>query len=244
MVAVPAVVAVPGGRPQVVRGQACMAQSAEAPVDDRPPESPMAAAPEEAAKGERASLLGAPSLAGWRRSNPDVDVAIVKPKPRARPDTTTRRWCQCRCCSPIVCCCLLTALATVATTAVSLQPIIVETVWPVPDPPPPPPSAAPQATIRSIAGESFRLYREGNASAALAGALAELPLSLNDNDRHFVFEVLPALIACSALVVCVGLCVGRARWLRRQREFTMRFRTETAAPPCAADKRQRGVGPG
>ena len=83
---------------------------------------------------EQTTLLGGqpqPSLAGWR---PDGPVSTVRPRPRPR--SKPRPCCTYRVFSQTCCC--LTALATMATTVLSLEPIVIETVWPVPDPPPPP----------------------------------------------------------------------------------------------------------
>lgn len=87
---------------------------------------------------EQTTLLGGqlqPSLAGWQRDGP-APIVRPRPRPRSGPNSKPRPCCTYRVFSQTCCC--LTALATMATTVLSLEPIVIETVWPVPDPPPPP----------------------------------------------------------------------------------------------------------
>ena len=229
-------------------GAATPSRPSPSPPSPSPPSPPTTSANEQssgATNTERTSLLNRPHLAGWRRARPDLDpepVAVaVTPRPRPRPRAQCnaaccalgRRWC-----SGTVCCCILTGLATLAAAVLSFQPIIVETLWPVPEPPPPPPpppfapeafAEAGPAYLRSAQGAYVR-YNEGvasnngpmpNASDApgesakesIHSPLATLhwePLPFTVGDRHFVYAELPWLAAVQALLVCACVvCCSR-----------------------------------
>ena len=181
-----------------------------------------------AAKNERASLLNPPSLAGWRHASPDLDGGSMTPRPRPRPrpqDSAFQQLLRCRWCSGTVCCCFLTALATLAATVLSFQPIIVETLWPVAEPPPPPPH------LEGV-GSSARAASTGpEESARLA--------SRGDGDRHFVRAELPLIVAVQALLVCgCVVCCSRRhghllQWRRQRALPGANQATERATEPEA-----------
>ena len=239
------------------------------PPSPSPPPPPTTSANEQSSSAtntERTSLLNRPHLVGWRRARPDLDGVAVTPRPRPRPKAQYnaaccalgRRWC-----SGTVCCCILTSLATLAAAVLSFQPIIVETLWPVPEPPPPPPPPPPvpeafaeagPAYLRSAQGVHVR-YNEGVASNGPMPNASDAPgestrrpatmglgLPFTVGDRHFVYAELPWLVAVQALLVCACVCCCSRRHaahahLVQQRQLLL----QQAARECAAGSETQGT---